>query len=154
MTVPSASQYTPATLALQQTPYVAATSSPLIATCVAGTGVTITSPAGQEATGAGTSETPWILGPFEPQLSRPIHLVLNAIGASGTAQVLRSTDGGTTMLPITSGGAIAGDYAFGLGAPQTGIVVNEPIRTETDAAATFYLAVTLTAGTLTVRKAQ
>jgi len=95
-----------------------------------------------------------MLGPFAPQLARPIILTLVATGASGTAQLLRSTDGGTTKLPITQGGAPAADYQIGLGGPFAGVVANERIWTETDAAATEYLQVQLTAGSLAVRLAQ
>ena len=92
--------------------------------------------------------TAHMIGPFVPQLAREIWLTLNAtVAATGTAQLLRSTDNGVTRLPITRGGAVTGEYAFG---GLTGLVVNEPVVVETSAAATYYLTVTLSAGTLTV----
>ena len=93
-----------------------------------------------------------ILGPFAPQLTRPIWITLNATAsASGAAQILRSTDAGLTKLAITSKSVPIGNYAFG---GDLGVIVNEPIIIETDASATYYLSITLTAGTVSVRIAQ
>lgn len=92
------------------------------------------------------------LGPFTPQLARDIWLTLNAtVAASGTAQLLRSIDGGTTKLAVTAGGSVWGSYSF---TGKTGVIVNEQVATETSAAATYYLAVTLTAGTITYNLGQ
>jgi hypothetical protein len=94
-----------------------------------------------------------ILGPFTPQLGRQMWLTLDAtVAASGTAQLLRSTNGGTTQLPLTRNSTPIGNYAFG---SEAGVIVNEPLPyAETDATATYYLTITLTAGTVTVRLAQ
>lgn len=92
------------------------------------------------------------VGPFTPQLSRPIWLTLNAtVNASGTAQLLRSTDGGTTWLNVTRNGAQIGQFTF---ASQLGALVNESILTETDAAAIYQVQVQLSTGTVSVRLAQ
>jgi hypothetical protein len=42
-------------------------------------------------------------GPFTPQLAREIWATLVGTGASGKAQLLRSTDGGATMAGLTAG---------------------------------------------------
>lgn len=92
------------------------------------------------------------LGPFTPQLSREIWLTLNATAAaSGTAQLLRSTDGGTTKVGLTAGGIAIGAYAFGT---VIGAIVNEIMGIETDASATYYLNITLSAGAVACRLAQ
>lgn len=91
-------------------------------------------------------------GPFTPQLAREIWLTLNATtAASGTARLLRSTDGGATKVGLTAGGASIGAFTF---TSATGAICNEIVSVETDAAATYYLTITLTAGTVTVRVAQ
>lgn len=91
-------------------------------------------------------------GPFTPQLAREIWLTLNATAAaSGTARLLRSTDGGATKVGLTAGGVAIGAYTF---SAITGAIVNEIVSVETDAAATYYLSITLSAGTVAVRVAQ
>lgn len=93
-----------------------------------------------------------VLGPLTPQLARQIWLTLNAsVVASGTAQLLRSIDGGTTKLALTRDSVAIGSFSF---TDKTGAIVNEPVQTETDASATYYLSITLTAGIVTVRVAQ
>lgn len=121
-----------ATLSTLASGYAAATSTPLTATI--------------------SDTAAHVIGPLAPMLAREIWLTLYATSAaSGTAQLLRSTDGGTTRIGLTAGGNLIGNYAFsGLG----GTIVNEIISVETDAAATYYLAITLTAGTVQARVAQ
>jgi hypothetical protein len=121
-----------AALATISSPFIAATSTPLTATI--------------------SDTNTHALGPFAPQYSRQIWLTLNATAAaSGVAQLLRSNDGGTTRIGVTQGGSVAGCYQF---SGVTGAIVNEPILTETDATATYFLSITLTAGSVTVRVAQ
>jgi hypothetical protein len=121
-----------ATLTTLSAPFTAATSTPL--------------------TAAISDTATHALGPFTPQLSRQIWLTLNATAAaSGTAQLLRSNDGGTTRIGITQSGNIAASYQF---SGVTGAIVNEPILAETDATAVYFLMITLTAGSITVRIAQ
>ena len=92
------------------------------------------------------------LGPFAPQLCRQIWLTINATAAaSGTAQLLRSNDSGTTRIGITQGGVLAASYQF---SAAVGVIVNEPVLAETDASASYFLAITLSAGSVTVRIAQ
>ena len=79
-------------------------------------------------------------------------MTLNATAAaSGTAQLVRSNDGGTTRIGITQGSSVAASYQF---SAVTGAIVNEPVVTETDASATYFLTISLTAGNVTVRIAQ
>lgn len=92
----------------------------------------------------GTTSATATPGPFTPELCRPIWLTLSGTWTGGV-QLLRSTDGGTTKLPLTAGGV--GYAAF------TGNA-NEAVIEESCAGATYYLAVTLSAGTLTYRLAQ
>jgi hypothetical protein len=121
-----------ASLVSLASPYGAATSTPLTATI--------------------NDTAAHVLGPFAPQLAREIWLTLNAtVAASGSAQLLRSTDGGTTQLGLTAGGLAIGAYTF---SAASGSIVNEILSVETDAAATYYLSITLTAGTVAARVAQ
>ena len=83
-------------------------------------------------------------GPFVPQLGRAIRLT-TAGTWSGTVQLLRSIDGGTTRLPLTAGGFAWGSYTAN---------VNEAVAVETEAGATYHVGVTLTGGTLSYRVAQ
>jgi hypothetical protein len=93
---------------------------------------------------AGTMSVSGSAGPFQPDLDRPIWLTLSGTW-QGSAQMLRSTDGGTTRLPLT----IAGQP----GATFTGNA-NEPVAIEGVAGATYYLAVTIASGTLAYGIAQ
>lgn len=120
------------TLSQIASPYAAATSTPL--------------------SGSVSDTTAHLLGPFVPQLARDIWLTLNATAsASGTAQLLRSTDGGTTRVGLTAGGQPWASFPF---SGAVGAIVNEQIASETDAAATYYLSITLTAGAVAWRIAQ
>lgn len=93
-----------------------------------------------------------VIGPFTPQLGRAIVATINAIAtATGSAQLLRSTDGGATQLAVTRNSSVANMWNF---TSVLGAIVNEAIWQENDAAATFYLAVTLSTGTITYRLAQ
>ncbi len=121
-----------AALATLSSPYAAAAAAPLTATI--------------------SDTTAHLLGPYTPQLAREIWLTLNATtSATGTAQLLRSADGGATKVGLTAGGLAVGAYSF---TAQTGAIVNEIVAVETDAAATYYLSITLTAGTVACRVAQ
>lgn len=106
-----------------------------------------TAPAQTAATStplAGSSSTTQVVGPFAPQLGRPMNVTLSGTW-TGSAQLLRSIDGGTTKTPITVGGATWASYSAN---------ANEPAWVETEAGATYYLALTLSAGTLTYRVSQ
>ena len=85
-----------------------------------------------------------LVGPFVPELERPIWLTL-AGDWTGTAELLRSADGGATMLPLTAGGVRWGRFIAN---------ANEAVADESEAGATYYLSAALTGGTLTYRVAQ
>ena len=74
-----------------------------------------------------------VFGPFAPQLARDIWVTITATAATGTAQLLRSTDGGVTRLGLTAAGAAWASWSF---SALTGVVANEPAVTATDAAGT------------------
>ena len=93
---------------------------------------------------AGTASASTLAGPFTPQPGRVITLGLSGSWA-GNVQVPRATDGGVTRLPLTAGGVACANF--------TGNAC-EPVSDATDAAATFYLAITLTSGALTYRMVQ
>lgn len=92
----------------------------------------------------GSSATTQTVGPFAPQLGRPINLTLAGTW-TGSAQLLRSIDGGTTKTPLTVGGTSWANYSAN---------ANEPAWIETESGASYYLALTLSAGTLTYRVSQ
>lgn len=76
---------------------------------------------------------------FTPDLGRPIWVRLSGTWA-GTVQLKRSTDGGTTWYPITTGsGTVKGVWTGN---------VNAPITEETCDGATYRLEFTRTSGTL------
>lgn len=92
----------------------------------------------------GSTSASGVFGPFAPALDRPVMLALSGTWA-GTVKVTRSTDGGTTRLPLTVAGSPWGQFTANC---------CEAIWEEADDAARFYLDVTLTSGTLTYRMAQ
>ena len=92
----------------------------------------------------GASSQTAILGPFIPQLGRPINLSLSG-DWGGTVQLLRSTNDGVNKLPLTVGGMPWGLF-YGN--------ANEPVWQETEAGSSFYLSFTRTSGTLNYRIAQ
>jgi len=121
-----------AALAALSAPYAVATSTPIAATI--------------------SDTAAHMLGPFAPQLAREVWLTINATAlASGAVQLLRSTDSGATKVGLTAGGQQIGSYAF---TAVTGAIANEIQTIETDAAATYFVSITLTAGTVAVRLAQ
>jgi hypothetical protein len=93
---------------------------------------------------AGTAAASAVLGPFQPVLGRAVILALAGTWA-GSVKVLRSTDGGTTKLPLTIAGTLWGQF--------TGSCC-EPVWEESEAIATLWLDATLTSGSLTYRLAQ
>lgn len=93
---------------------------------------------------AGATNASAVFGPFTPQLGRQIWLCLSGTW-TGSAQLLRSTDSGVTRLPLTAAGQPYASYTAN---------ANEAVVEESCAGATYYLAVTLSSGTLTYRVAQ
>jgi len=99
---------------------------------------------------AGLAGSTAVVGPFSPQIGRDIWATLIGSSASGSAMLLRSIDGGATKLPITAGGLPWATWAF---SSITGVIVNEAVVTSSDAA-TYYLSVTLSAGSVSYRLGQ
>lgn len=93
---------------------------------------------------AGSSTASGVLGPFLPVAGRPVVLALSGTW-SGTVAVQRSTNGGTTKLPLTVAGAVWGQFTTN---------ACEPVWEESEAGAALYLDVTLSSGTLAYRLAQ
>jgi hypothetical protein len=93
---------------------------------------------------AGTSSTSAVLGPFTPQLGRPIWVSLSGTWA-GTVTVKRSVDAGATKLPLTIAGSPWAVF--------TGNAL-EQVAEDAESGALYYLDFTYTSGTLTYRVSQ
>jgi hypothetical protein len=93
---------------------------------------------------AGSASSDAVAGPFVPDLGRPILLTLSG-SWSGSVQLTRSVDGGTTRLPVTLAGEAWGSYPGNC---------NEPVWVESEAGATLHLAITIVSGTLAYRVSQ
>ncbi len=93
---------------------------------------------------SGSSAVAITAGPFAPLAGRPLVLALSG-SWTGTAKLLRSTDGGITRLPLSLGGA-----------PYATFTANicEPVWEENEAGATFYLQLAPSSGTILYRLAQ
>ena len=93
---------------------------------------------------AGSLSSSGTVGPFAPVAGEPVMLVLSGTW-SGTVRLQRSTDGGTTKLPVTLSGA-----------PWAQFTANccEAVWEENEVGAQLYLAVTLGSGSLTYRVSQ
>lgn len=93
---------------------------------------------------AGTATVSKTVGPYTPLVGRSVMLSLSGTW-SGSVSLVRSTDGGATMLPVTIGGA-----------PWAVFSVNccEPVWDESDATSLLYLQIVVTAGSVTYRLAQ
>ncbi len=90
---------------------------------------------------AAASET---VGPFAATAGRVI--VISLDGAwDGTVQLLRSTDGGTTKIPLRVGGTVWAQYT------EPGC---EQAWTETEEGVSFYLDIALNSGTVAYRLSQ
>lgn len=94
---------------------------------------------------SGSTGTTGTAGPFVPQLGRAIRVILSG-NWTGTVQLLRSIDDGATRLPIT--------YPDGSARGSWSTNINSRVVEESEAGATYYLAITMTAGTLSYRIAQ
>jgi hypothetical protein len=92
----------------------------------------------------GTATVSAQVGPYQPAIGRESVLTLSG-SWTGTVRVLRSTDGGTTKLPLTVAGSPWAQF--------TGNCC-EPVWDEIEAAARLYLDIALTAGSLNYRIAQ
>jgi hypothetical protein len=65
---------------------------------------------------AGTTSATGVLGPFIPVPGRPVMLSLSGTWA-GTVKITRSTDGGTTRLPLTAMGQAYGSFTANMCEP-------------------------------------
>lgn len=93
---------------------------------------------------AGSTSASLVAGPFTPNSDKPVVLALSGTWV-GTVKVLRSTDSGTTKLPLTAAGLVWGSFSSNC---------CEPVWQETVAGASLYLDITLGSGSLTYRMAQ
>ena len=93
---------------------------------------------------AGSTSATGAAGPFTPVLGRMIWLTLTG-NWTGTVTVQRSIDGGITRLPMTVAGQPWASFTAN---------ANEAIGEESVAGASWYLQITLTAGTLAYRVQQ
>ncbi len=93
---------------------------------------------------SGSSAVTGTFGPFVAVAGRPIVLALSG-SWTGSVRILRSTDTGTTKLPLTVAGSPWAQYTANC---------CEAFWEESDAAAQLYLEATLSAGTLVYRIAQ
>lgn len=94
---------------------------------------------------AGEASESAVLGPFMPDLGRPIWLTLSGAW-SGMVSISRSTDGGTTRYPLTySDGSTKGGWSGHL---------NSPVGEESVAGASWFIEFTRSAGTLAYRLEQ
>lgn len=88
---------------------------------------------------SGAASTSGNSNPFTPDLGRAIWVRLSG-SWTGTAQLTRSTDGGATWYPITTGsGTVKGLWTGN---------VNAPITEETCKGAIYRLEIALTSGTI------
>jgi|GEM_PF-593239 len=107
-------------------------------------------PVGQRLTASsstavtGSTSSSVAIGPFTPELGRPIWLTLSDTW-SGVVTIKRSVDGGTTKTALTLAGS-----AFGVFTANC----NEQVAEETESGAEYYLDVALASGTLTYRVSQ
>jgi hypothetical protein len=93
---------------------------------------------------AGETSTSQLAGPFAATAGRAIVVTLTG-DWQGSARLLRSSDGGATMVPLRVGGFAWAEYT------QSGC---EQAWMETEEGISFYLDVALTSGTLAYRVSQ
>ena len=93
---------------------------------------------------AGSTAASTTVGPFVPELDRPIWVTL-AGDWRGSVSLLRSIDGGATRLPLTVAGQSWAIFAAN---------AQEAIGEESAASASYWLAASISSGTLTYRVAQ
>jgi hypothetical protein len=93
---------------------------------------------------AGTASASATVGPFAPDLGRAIWLTLTGTW-TGTCQLLRSTDGGATLVPLTVAGQAWASFTANC---------CEAVGEESVAGAAYYLQIALTSGGVSYRVAQ
>lgn len=96
----------------------------------------------------GTATSP--IGPFVPDnVGRPVYLTLNATtAATGSIALYSSSDGGTTMYPITIGGRSWLDINL---VNKSGIIWNETADTPYSTRITYYLVPNISSGSITYK---
>lgn len=92
----------------------------------------------------GSTTTNATVGPFVPSVGHPILLTVSGNWA-GTVTVLRSSDGGATLLPLTLAGEPWASFTTN---------VNEAVAEEAGPGASYYLQITVTSGTVAYRVSQ
>ena len=93
---------------------------------------------------AGSASASAQVGPFLPELDRPIRLGLSG-SWTGRVRLLRSIDGGATREPLTLAGASWASFTAN---------ANEVVAEESVAGASYYLDLAISAGTIAYRVAQ
>lgn len=114
-----------------------------VVTAAAPLPVQTTAPAAPPALG-GETQGDLVAGPFEPVPFTPVFCTLSG-EFTGSVKVMRSTDGGATLHPLTAAGAQWGAFS----GPAC-----EPVWQESEVGATLWLNCEVTSGTLTYRLAQ
>lgn len=94
---------------------------------------------------AGSTVASGTIGPFIPELARPIWVQLSGTW-TGSVRLLRSRDGGATRLPLS--------YPDGSARGRWSANVNAAVVEESVAGATYYLDIALTAGALSYQLEQ
>jgi hypothetical protein len=93
---------------------------------------------------SGEASTPTQVGPYMPAPGQPVVLQLSG-DWTGTVTLLRSTDGGTTRLPVTAGGEPWGVFTAN---------ACEPVWLDHESSAELYLAFEISQGTVEYRVSQ
>lgn len=93
---------------------------------------------------AGTASASGLTGPFAAAAGMPIHVQTGGIW-EGRVSLVRSVDGGTTTSGLTAAGMRWASFTGN---------VNEVVWQDSDSAATFYLDINLTSGSVTYRVSQ
>ncbi len=92
----------------------------------------------------GSSSASTLVGPFAPVPGISVMLELTGTW-TGSVQLQRSSDGGSTLHDVTLAGAQWGNYAAN---------ACEPVWDESEPGAELYLSITITSGTLAYRVSQ
>jgi len=106
--------------------------------------VTVTNAAAAPEAVTGQTSTAAVVGPFSAAPGLPVSVALSGTW-TGTAQLLRSTDGGTTKLPLRIGGSTWGTFS------EPGV---EQVWVDSETGVSFYLDIAPASGTITYRVSQ
>ncbi len=105
---------------------------------------TVAAPPEVPAPLAGTSAVALLDGPYAPAAFAPVYIALSGAW-QGSVRLLRSTDDGATLHPLTMGGGPWGLFTAN---------ACEPLWQESEAGATLWLSIAPTEGTVTFRVSQ